>query len=209
MADTTMTITIHVYNDAEVSPRILVEAKRIAAKAFRDAGVETRWLDEDPSRDQGYKARPFRSLDMAVRIAAHFMAQSLDQPDDALGVAPGSGPNRHLTYVFYGRAEQLARQSKAEQMRQALVGRFFYPSPNIEQLLGHAMAHELGHLLGLDGHSATGIMRADWNLADLRSTMYGDLAFTQPQGEIIRAEVRRRIAAGGMPRQSGLNTYFE
>src|SRR5262249_43244846 len=97
MADTTMTITIHVSNDAEVAPRILVEAKRIAAKAFRDAGVETRWLDEDPSRDQGYKARPFRSLDMAVRIAAHFMAQSLDQPDDALGVAPGSGPNRHLT----------------------------------------------------------------------------------------------------------------
>jgi hypothetical protein len=79
--------------DAAVSSKILQEAKNIAIIVFRKAGAETRWLDEDPDRHSENEARPFYSADVAVRIAPHFMAQSLDQSDDALGVAPGTGPN--------------------------------------------------------------------------------------------------------------------
>ena|SRR5438876_9727695 len=39
------TITMHVYNYADVSPKTLIEAEKIAAGVFRKAGVETRWLD--------------------------------------------------------------------------------------------------------------------------------------------------------------------
>lgn len=85
-------------------------------------------------------------------------------------------------YVFYSSVEGLARrQSKAH------VGS--------AQILGHAMAHEIGHLvLNQESHSPTGIMRGDWNLKDLQDAIYGYLLFTPPQCEVIRAEVGRRIS---------------
>jgi hypothetical protein len=59
--------------------------------------------------------------------------------------------------------------------------------------MGLVIAHEVGHLLGSETHSQIGIMRADWNAADLQESVFGKLRFTLQQGEIIRAEVRRRI----------------
>jgi hypothetical protein len=191
------TLTIYVYNDAGASPKSLREAENVAMTAFRKAGVETGWLNEDSNQDPGSEPRPFDLADVAVRIVPHFMAQIINQSGDALGVAPGTGPDRHLVYVLYGRAEQMVRQSKAEQNRKALAGGFSYPAPTLGQFLGHVMAHEFGHLLGLEAHSSTGIMRGRWDSEDLGAIFYGDLAFTNDQAEIIRAEVSRRVAAAG------------
>jgi hypothetical protein len=52
---------------------------------------------------------------------------------------------------------------------------------NVAQVSGHVIAHELGHLLGLDSHSPTGIMRADWNLKHLKDATDGYLLFTPQQ----------------------------
>ena len=37
------------------------------------------------------------------------------------------------------------------------------------------MAHEIGHLLLPYGHSATGLMRADWEAKDMRLAVHGRL----------------------------------
>jgi hypothetical protein len=43
------------------------------------------------------------------------------------------------------------------------------PYTTTDQILGHAVAHEIGHLfLNLKSHSATGIIRGDWDLKDLQ-----------------------------------------
>jgi hypothetical protein len=76
--------------------------------------------------------------------------------------------------VFYDRAKE-----QAEAMRR------FLP-----QILGHAIAHEIGHvLLRTSGHSSTGIMRAQWTAEDLRRAARGQLLFTPEQSELIRAEI--------------------
>ena len=76
--------------------------------------------------------------------------------------------------VFYDRAKE-----QAEAMRQ------FLP-----QILGHAIAHEMGHvLLRTSGHSSTGIMRAQWTADDLRRAARGQLLFTLEQSDLIRADV--------------------
>src|SRR5260370_16396869 len=89
------------------------------------------------------------------------------------------------------REEQLAQQQRAAKMVEVAVG-IVEPGADIAQILGHVIAHELGRLLGLDSHSPTGLMRADWNLTDLRNATHSYLLFTAQQAEGIRAEVRRR-----------------
>jgi hypothetical protein len=61
------------------------------------------------------------------------------------------------------------------------------------QILGHAIAHEVGHLLlNQQVHSAYGIMRGAWSFADFREMTSGMLLFTSQQVEFLLAEVRRR-----------------
>lgn len=55
------------------------------------------------------------------------------------------------------------------------------------EVLGHAAAHELGHLLlGNLDHSSTGLMKARLGHKELQSTARGDLVFTESQAELIR-----------------------
>ncbi len=39
-------ITIHIYNYANVSRHTLDEAEKVAAKIFRNAGLQTQWVDD-------------------------------------------------------------------------------------------------------------------------------------------------------------------
>jgi hypothetical protein len=72
----------------------------------------------------------------------------------ALGFAvPRTQPGADVT-IFYDRIERLEER--------ALTADATAP-----QILGHAMAHEIGHLLlGSTKHSAAGIMKGHWEQAD-------------------------------------------
>jgi hypothetical protein len=63
-------------------------------------------------------------------------------------------------------------------------------------VLGHLVAHELGHLLLPEGaHSKRGIMRCPLNREDWQAAGKGILLFTTEQGERLRAEVFARTQA--------------
>jgi hypothetical protein len=60
------------------------------------------------------------------------------------------------------------------------------------ELLGRAIAHEIGHLLlGTSDHPRSGLMRATWKAVEIRRDMPLDWLFSGEQG----AEMRRRLAA--------------
>jgi hypothetical protein len=182
-----LTLTIDVYNYAGVSPKTLVRAENIAAHVFWNAGVRTRWVNVDPSTSR------FRYPEVALLIIQGF-AGSIGASGDPLGAAPGGGPDRHLMYVFFGRVEQLALRRETDRANDAMTG-VDRPAPSGAQILGVVMAHELGHLLGLNRHSQEGIMRADWDQADLEDAREGYLLLTGPQAKVMRAEVSRRLSA--------------
>jgi hypothetical protein len=59
-------------------------------------------------------------------------------------------------------------------------------------ILGHAIAHEIGHvLLGSSEHSSSGLMRAQWNQANWHLASAGLLTFLPEQTERMREEVSR------------------
>jgi hypothetical protein len=57
------------------------------------------------------------------------------------------------------------------------------------QILGHAIAYEVGHLLlNLKAHSAHGIMRSDCGLPEMRDAAYG----SGSRWKVLRADGGRR-----------------
>jgi hypothetical protein len=113
------------------------------------------------------------------------MAARLASSQICLGLSVGPGGNKRgdMAYVFYYRVEELAR------------GR----SLSAADSLGHAMAHEIGHLLlGTNSHSPTGLMRARWDRSDLLRAATGWLIFTDDESERLRAEVRSRQQESGV-----------
>jgi predicted SprT family Zn-dependent metalloprotease len=64
------------------------------------------------------------------------------------------------------------------------------PKDATSRILGHVMAHEMGHLLlPANSHSQSGVMHADWDSEQLLRMVKGLLQFTPEQGELIRSHV--------------------
>lgn len=58
-------------------------------------------------------------------------------------------------------------------------------------LLGHVLAHELGHALQrIDRHSESGLMKAVWTPADITAMRKGKLCFTPDDADLILASLR-------------------
>ena len=54
-------------------------------------------------------------------------------------------------------------------------------------VMGHAIAHEIGHLLlSTQEHSAEGLMRSPWNAHDFQQAVLGVLLFPAPDVEAVR-----------------------
>jgi hypothetical protein len=59
-------------------------------------------------------------------------------------------------------------------------------------ILGHAMAHELGHLLlGTNSHSSAGLMQAHWEPRDLAQAAKGHLLFSAEESTQMRSRFTR------------------
>ena len=57
----------------------------------------------------------------------------------------------------------------------------------LDQVLGHAIAHEIGHiLLGSNSHGPRGLMKAKWGSEDIKRAGKGDLLFTPEQAQVIQ-----------------------
>jgi len=168
-------ITLSIHNYAGIESETLIRAEQEVTRIYRDIGVKTVWLV------QPLQAKP----DIVLTIVAHPMAE-VAANRNSLGLAPGAGSKRNLAYVFYDRFEALYRTQIVAAAHDKV-----HRWATTAQILGYAMAHEIGHLLGLS-HSSIGIMREGWRWNDLLDAAYGDLRFTLQQASAMRAGVRAR-----------------
>jgi hypothetical protein len=183
-------ITVRVYDYAQVMPGTLRQAEEEPSRIFHLARVDLEWLDCPTSVEEApeYPAcgPPLGAMAVDLRILPQSMAARLRSSGEQVGFAlPSTHPGRaSAAWVFYHRVEVLAEGKDASE----------------SQILGHAIAHEIGHLLlGPDRHSDHGIMRANWGPRDLQEAARGQLVFTTEQGERIRREVRARMDQSEAP----------
>jgi hypothetical protein len=182
--DPTLKITVCVYNHAHVPSSTLAQAKKEASRIYRQAGVEVAWLDRPLSAEQAQGQTNYLEqlghTGFVMKILPRSMAVHLQIRDAALGYAPPcrEGESGCIAHVLYHKVEDLAKGGNA----------------SLSQILGLAIAHELGHLLlRSNAHFPSGIMQAQWRAKDLQRASKGLLLFTPEQAQTIRAEVFRRV----------------
>lgn len=193
-SEANLRITVYVYNWAQVEPKALRTAKEVATHIFRKAGVEAVLLDlplpsgneQTSGMDRPFLPRPH----FLVNIIPQATATRMGLRTMTLGVAPGTPDERgrNQVYVFDHVAERMIQKVVMARLNGAV-----FPNAAKGQILGHGMAHEIGHVLLLqDSHAPAGLMRANWERNDLQNMVAGDLLFTPEQAERIRTEIVRR-----------------
>lgn len=182
-------INVRVHNYAQVSSEIMTPAEVAATQILGTAGVKITWTNCDPAQANLGDAAECNQLlgptNLGVRILPYF------------GVFPGTG-NRTLGFAVGNFASVSVRRVREEA---AELGVQPY------EVLGPAIAHEIGHLLlGQQGHSPKGIMRARWRREDYERAPLGAFKFTAEQATAIRDEVaaRTQLAAQSQPGSDNL-----
>jgi hypothetical protein len=181
-------VVIRVYDLSGVSARDLQQAAEEAGRILATAGVDPVWqfgaADAAEAHQIDWSANSPGSANrhsavrdyLVLTVTRNFPERSLP---GALGFSlPNSNYGVQAT-VFYDRIER------------AMAGNL-----PVATMLGHAMAHELGHvLLGNTEHSATGIMKARWGGADYRRAGMGLMTFSSLEREAIQKRAVLRLSA--------------
>ncbi len=174
-------VRLQVY--VRVSPSVLHEAKEVASFVLEKAGVRLLWAEcptrqEEPSKD-AVCLLPVTPRDLQVRIVGKVMAKRANKRSECMGFAVVAGEFSSIANAYYHRADELAAGNMA--------GR--------GAILGGIVAHEVGHLLGVTGHSSQGLMRALWDDHDLKTLAKGNLWFGREEARRVAESAARRNTA--------------
>src|SRR4026209_306085 len=187
--ETPLKIEVHLYNYSGVTAEALARAQQESARIYQGLGVEMEWrncprtaeeLEQNPSCDVAGTPTIF-----TLRLLSYEMARRFPVGNDIYGFAllPINQGFGVVANIFADRAREMAPDEEWQRV-----------------ILGHFIAHELGHLLlGESGHSAgAGIMHVPWQTKELEQIKRGVLLFLPGQTERIRAQVRARTLNSGV-----------
>jgi hypothetical protein len=165
-------LRVFVQNFAGVTPQVLERAEVEASRILGTAEIAVIWTNcMESGIDPGVCPAVPGSLALVLRILPP-EASTLPVAPGALGFAV---PSESYAAVLYGRVASLP-------LPNTRIGR--------DVLLGHVVAHELGHvLLGTGGHSKSGIMTAAWKSKTLAVAARGQLVFDSKQKRLMQHNV--------------------
>ena len=175
-------ITIRIHNYAFVPSSVLRQAEQTAGSVLRDAKVDSAWVEcptVPSSSTEVACTHPVTPLILILNLLPESMTQRLNFQDDAFGVAVESSEKDFgfLSSVFYDRVRRCAVHERID----------------LAPLLGHVIAHELGHLLlGIHSHSRSGLMSASWSCRQILAVEQRGLFFSTSEAKRLQAAMMAR-----------------
>jgi hypothetical protein len=146
-----------------------------ASRIFAQSGIELHWLlcgrEDESTEEQIACSQPL----FLEHLDVHIINGLSHLKTSVFGISYLSSDEKgSQADVFYSKIADFHGVSHAD------------PAT----LLGHAIAHELGHLLlGSNSHSVTGIMCANWRTADLARMEQGGLVFNEEESRKMKAKL--------------------
>ena len=168
-------LRVSVFNSSPISSSTVERAEGEASRVLRDVGIEVIWLNcpqeisQEASRGRCSEVSFSSHLHLRILRVSHGLKVS------TVGISFSAEDGRGCyADLFYEPIQQLEEQTHVSK----------------SVILGHAMAHELGHLLlGTNSHSPSGLMRAYWTREDLTNASVGNLRFSKEQCLKIRSRL--------------------
>lgn len=185
-------ISVLVYNYAGVGARVLAGTEVEASRIYGGAGVAIEWLHcplsptEGAGPDFDACRKAGRRTNVAVRILPQAMALRYPHVEDSFGFAlyAEDGALPTIANVFAYDAQQLSNRSGIR----------------MPVILGHVVAHEIGHLLlGAGSHSREGLMCAHWRVRELALIARGAMRFSDAETGSIRINIGQRAGTSSDP----------
>jgi hypothetical protein len=167
-------LTVLVYDYAGVQGDTLAKAEQVTSRIFHHSGVEVTWrLCRIPGSLVLLKCPDPSLMTPALRLVPRFQVVGDRVHAEAMGYSTGDFATVSVEF-----AQRLEESGVAQ----------------LPEILGHIIAHEIGHLLLPGGrHSLSGIMKARWRSDDWRLVCQGELNFAPEQSRFLRAELLRRL----------------
>ena len=146
-----MRITVAVIDFAHVAVETRTRAEREAGRILADAGITVLWVDIDPDSPTEL---PVRAIVLRLESTA---GPKHDPKAIGVALAPDTGDGFYAT-IFFDRVRERAADTV-----------LIESGANLATVMGHAIAHEIGHLLlGTNSHSGSGLMSAVWTVSEVR-----------------------------------------
>ena len=188
--DERVRLAVRVQDYAGLEEGVLKAASRALRQSFEDVDVEVSWLDCTPAEERMHPdcwAYP-REGTRYVRILASPPSET-GVRDDVLGAAHvSSAAGGRFANLYWDRIQALADGAARKASAQPEAA---WTHVREGRVLGSAVAHELGHLLGLP-HAKRGLMRAPWSVVELAELGRGALRFDDAEGTVLEQAGRNR-----------------
>jgi len=168
-------MSVRVYNYAEISASTLHLAESEANTIYREAGVHLEWhecyLSARAKSADSTCATPPTPADLHLRIVRRSTVTPIHALAENAGFTVGN-----LATVQWEPLLELGTPTGC------------FP----HEMLGRAIAHEIGHALLGRKHSGGGIMQASWGISQLEPSASNSMLFTPDQERALQLAVKTR-----------------
>jgi hypothetical protein len=174
MLTVNLQLPVRLYDSVGVPPADLARARISVGAILASAGIEPIWRPCHVLPCIG----PVKPHEVVLRLVKSGPASAKESLGfSVIDISHRSGS---VATIYLDRVDALAMESAAD--------------PG--ELLGRAIAHEIGHLLiGSTNHPRVGLMRAVWASGELRRRLPSDWVFSDREA----AELRRHLVARMQP----------